>query len=527
MSKLNKEDIRELLKKRFESDCHTKLSLIPSPFLFKDIKKAANRIKTAMQNGEKITIVGDYDVDGVVSSVILSEFFDDFDIRYNIEIPNRFSDGYGLNPQILDRIQADVIITVDNGISSIKAAQICKERGIDLVITDHHTPPALLPDAYAVINPKQKECEFPNSDICGAQVAWYLVAAIKEVCGYEYELSKFLDLLSIAIMADMMDLRDINRTMVKSGLKLLNRSNRPAFAAIREIFKKEYFDSEDISFLISPLLNSSGRMEDALFSYGFLKSSSKKEALIRLEEIIGMNERRKEEEKNLLEASLKLVNEDDKIIVVWGEEWHEGVVGIVASRLTKRFKKPSIVFSLKGEHAKGSARSVHGVDILSLIAKHADLLLGFGGHFGAAGVLIAKENMEIFKKEINESIQSLSLKEHTALEDSLGEIEVESIDFELLEILEDYEPYGQKNPKPLFVLRDMRVKIDKPMGKNGQHKKFVLQSDNNKHVEALFFNCSQDIKKGDVIDVIFSVSKNSFRGLITPQLMIKEALEIR
>jgi single-stranded-DNA-specific exonuclease len=527
MTKLNKEAIKELLKKRFENDCHTKLSLIPSPFLFKDIKKAAIRVKTAMQNGEKIAIVGDYDVDGVVSSVILSEFFDDFNIKYSVEIPNRFLDGYGLNPKILDRIQADVVITVDNGISSVEAAQICKERGIDLIITDHHTPPQLLPDAYAIVNPKQKDCEFPNSDICGAQVAWYFVAAIKEICGYEYDLSKFLDLLSIAIMADMMDLKDINRTMVKSGLKLLNCSDRPAFAAIREVFKKEYFDGEDISFLISPLLNSSGRMEDALFSYGFLKSSSKREALARLEEIIGINERRKEEEKLLLEISLKLVNEDDNIIVIWGEEWHEGVVGIVASRLTKRFKKPSIVFSLKGNYAKGSARSTAGVDILSLITEQSDLLLGFGGHFGAAGVLILKDNIEIFKKQINESVKNLCLKERTMLDDSLGEIEPEAIDFELLDILEDYEPYGQKNPKPLFTLKNMLVKVSKPVGKDGRHKKLVLQSNEGKYIEALFFNCSQDIEKGDVIDVVFSISKNNFRGLITPQLIIKEVLEIR
>ncbi|MDR1460592.1 MAG: single-stranded-DNA-specific exonuclease RecJ [Campylobacteraceae bacterium] len=527
MTKLNKESIRELLKKRFENDCHTKLSLIPSPFLFKDIKKAALRIKAAIQNSEKITIVGDYDVDGVVSSVILSEFFDDFGIKHSVEIPNRFSDGYGLNPQILDRIQADVIITVDNGISSVEAAQICKERGIDLIITDHHTPPVLLPDAYAIVNPKQKDCEFPNSDICGAQVAWYLVAAIKEVCGYEYELSKFLDMLSIAIVADMMDLKDINRTMVKSGLRLLNYSNRPAFAAIREAFKKEHFDSEDVSFLISPLLNSSGRMEDALFSYGFLKSSSKREALARLEEIIGINERRKEEEKALLEISLKLVNEDDNIIVIWGEEWHEGVVGIVASRLTKRFKKPSIVFSLKGNYAKGSARSITGVDILSLITEQSDLLLGFGGHFGAAGVLILKDNMEIFKKQINESIKNLCLKEHTALDDSFGEIEPEAIDFELLDILEDYGPYGQKNPKPLFTLKNMTVKVVKSVGKDGRHKKLILRSNDNRHIESLFFNCSQDIKKGDIVDIVFSISKNNFRGLITPQLMIKEILEIR
>ncbi|MDR2080895.1 MAG: single-stranded-DNA-specific exonuclease RecJ [Campylobacteraceae bacterium] len=523
MTKLKKETIREILQKRFKDDCHTKLSLIPAPFLFKDMQKAALRIKEAIEKKEKIVIVGDYDVDGVVSLVVLAEFFDDFGIDYDIEIPNRFSDGYGLNPSIVERIRADVVITVDNGISAVAAAELCLQNGIDLIITDHHTPPHVLPNAYAVINPKQSECSFPNSEICGAQIAWYLAAAIKDVCKYEYDLTKFLDILSIAIMADMMDLKDINRTMVKRGLKLLNNSTRPAFMAIREIFKKEHFDSDDISFLISPLLNSSGRMEDALFSYGFLRSKSKKEALARLDEIIGINERRKEEERALFEDSLKFADENDAVVVVWGEAWHEGVIGIVASRLAKKFKKPSIVFSLKGDNAKGSARSVAGVDILSLIAKQSELLLGFGGHFGAAGVLLLQENLELFKKRINENAKELRLHEVVLHDESLGEIEPEAIDFELLEILEEFEPYGQKNPKPTFIMRGAKVKIDKLIGREGRHKKFILQS-GEKTIEALYYNFKQEIKSGDMIDILFSVSRNDFRGLVTPQLLIREIL---
>ncbi|MDR1976572.1 MAG: single-stranded-DNA-specific exonuclease RecJ [Campylobacteraceae bacterium] len=522
MSKLTKEAVREILQQRFAKDCHTKLSLIPPPYAFKDMQKAALRIKEAIEKREKIVIVGDYDVDGVVSSAILAEFFDDFNVSYDVEIPNRFSDGYGLNPSIVERVRADVIITVDNGISAIAAAQVCKQRGIDLIITDHHTPPPILPDAYAIVNPKQTNCSFPNSEICGAQVAWYLSAAIKEACGYEYNLGKFLDMLCVAIIADMMDLNDINRTMAKSGLKLLNTSKRPAFTAIREVFKKEHFDSDDISFLLSPLLNSSGRMEDALFSYGFLRSKSRTEALARLEEIVAINERRKEEEKNLFEASLPFADENDAIIVVWGDEWHEGVIGIVASRLAKRFKKPSIVFSLKEGNAKGSARSVAGVDILSLISKQSDLLLGFGGHFGAAGALLKKENLEEFKKRINESAKELKPQEQTH-DDSLGEIEPGAIDFELLEILEEFEPYGQKNPKPTFILRDMRVKIDRLIGKDSRHQKLILQHED-KTIEALYYNFRQEIKSGETIDILFTISKNDFRGLITPQLLIREVL---
>jgi single-stranded-DNA-specific exonuclease len=232
--------------------------------------------------------VGDYDVDGVISSVILSQFFDDLGVDYSLIIPNRFTDGYGLNPDIVAKLDVHVIITVDNGISAIEAAQICKEQGIDLIITDHHSVPAVLPEAYAIVNPKQEDCAFPHFEICGAQVAWYLVAALKEELGVEYDLSSFLDLLCIAIMADMMELVGMNRVMVKKGIGELNRSKRAAFEAIRQYFGKATLEGDDISFLIAPLINSSGRMEDAIFSYEFLKSKDVNDALVKLDYIASL-----------------------------------------------------------------------------------------------------------------------------------------------------------------------------------------------------------------------------------------------
>ncbi|MDR0467263.1 MAG: single-stranded-DNA-specific exonuclease RecJ [Campylobacteraceae bacterium] len=525
MNKLDKNAVRQILEKRFENDCHTKLSLIPSPFLFKDMEKAANRVKEAIKNREKIVVVGDYDVDGVISSVILSEFFDDIGVSHSVEIPNRFSDGYGLNINILDRVNANLIITVDNGISSVEAAEICKKNGVDLIVTDHHTPPETLPDAYAIINPKQIGCGFPNQEICGAQVAWYFIAAIKETCSLNYDLGKFLDLLAIAIVADMMELLDINRTMVKSGIKQLKSSKRPAFVAIKEAFNKEHLESDDVAYLISPLLNSTGRMEDAMFSFQFLKSKSKIEAKARLEEIVVLNNQRKLEEKNLFDLSLSIVNENDSVIVVWGEDWHEGVVGVVASKLVKKFKKPSVVFSINKDRAKGSARSISDVDILSLVSEQKELLLGYGGHFGAAGVLLEKDKLEQFKKQIIESMNNYAYDSKKIGGDILGELYPEAIDFELLEILDEFEPYGQKNPKPTFILKNMQIKVEKNIGRELKHKKLILQAQSSKIIEALYFNCDVDIKKDEVIDVVVSVSKNNFRGLITPQVVIKEVLQ--
>lgn len=520
---LSKSDIRELLNQRFSKDLHKRLSEIPMPCMLKDIYKGANRIKEAIENREKIVIVGDYDVDGVVSSVIMAEFFDDLGVSdYFVRIPNRFSDGYGLNGQIVEELKdVNLIITVDNGISANEAAEICKKRGIDLIITDHHMPPEVLPEAYAIINPKQKDCTFPNIEICGAQVAWYMVGALKDVLKIEYDMAKFLDLLAIAIIADMMELRDMNRMLVRLGVNKLNRSDRAAFTAIKQFYGKEKFECDDISFLIAPLINASGRMDDAINSFNFLHTKNIDKANDYLDMIVEFNNSRKEEERTLYESSLKDVSHEDRIIVTWGKDWHEGVIGIVASRLAKHFKRPAIVFSIDENRAKGSARSVGKLDILSLIAQHENLLDGYGGHKGAAGIVIDPNNLEAFKMAINQTCFLMDIHEFINSDELLGEIDANEIDFELLEILEYFEPYGQKNPRPLFRLNGVSVKNHKLIGREQNHLKLILQKDN-KCLEALFFNFTRHPHIGDSIDIVVSISKNSFRGLVTPQLLVKE-----
>lgn len=520
---LDKNEIKEILSQRFSNDLHKKLSEIPLPCELKDTYKAANRIKTAIQNNELIAVVGDYDVDGVVSTAIMAEFFTDISADFIIRIPNRFKDGYGLNADIISELEnVSLIITVDNGISANEAAEICLQKGIDLIITDHHMPPPILPKAYAIINPKQPECTFPNIEICGAQVAWYLVGALKEVCNLKnYDMGKFLDLLALAIIADMMELRDLNRILVRLGITKLNSSKRACFEAIKHYYSKDKFEFDDISFLIAPLINSAGRMDDATISYKFLRSKSVDEAKDCLDMITQFNNSRKEEEKALFESSIKDVSDNDEIIIAWGNEWHEGVIGIVASRLAKRYKKPAIVFSIDGCRAKGSARSVGKFDILALIASQENLLCGFGGHKGAAGLVIETSKLEEFKHAVNNSCFLQDLYDFSGNDEILGEIDHNAIDYELLEILEYFEPYGQKNPRPLFELKNARVKNLKFIGKEESHLKLILQKDN-KSYEAIFFNYDHAPKVGDSIDMLLSVAKNSFRGLITPQLLVKE-----
>jgi len=521
--KLTKEDITRLLRERFQKDSCQRLSDIPSPSLFKDIKKASSRIKEAIVKKERIAIVGDYDADGVISSVILSEFFDDLGVSYILKIPNRFTDGYGISPKIVEDLDVDIIITVDNGISAVEAGEVCKQKGIDLIITDHHTTPEHLPSAYAIVNPKQKTCDFPNSEICGAQVAWYLVAKLKEDLGLQYNLSKFLDILAIAIVADMMPLKDINRTMVKNGLKYLNKSNRAFLKAIKAFYNKEYFTSEDISYLLAPLINSSGRLEDAMLSYELIKEKDENQAFLKLDYIVAINNERKVIESELFEKSLEIVDGDKDIIIAWGEEWHEGVIGIVAARLARKFKKPSIVFSVSGDVAKGSARSVGNINILDHITKNSSYLLGFGGHKGAAGMSIETKKLADFKKAMEASLSTELEENFKEKKTILGEIDINAIDFELLDILEFFEPYGQKNPKPRFLVKDVFVLQQQLLGREQNHQKIVI-SNSLTTVESIQFNHERSVKDGENITFTCTINKNNFRGRISPQLIVDELI---
>ena len=337
--------LEKILSSRFKEG-FLSLKDLPLPSTFKDMDKATKRIVKAINNKEKITIIGDYDVDGVTSTTIMKLFFDE--IEYPIEwiIPNRFKDGYGLSANIIPRILGtDLAITVDNGISAIYAAQLCKEEGIELIITDHHLLANEIPEAYAIIDQKQPDCTFPYSDVCGAQIAWYLIASIKNELNIQINMMQYLELVSIAIIADMMPLLHINRAMVVAGIEMLNKSNRPAIRAFKEHSNKESITAEDIGFFLAPILNSAGRMEDASYAVDFLSSINIYDARVRLSKLINFNSNRKKTEEEITQKAISQSNNSDNVIVAVGEKWHEGVVGIVAARVSRMFEKPAIILT--------------------------------------------------------------------------------------------------------------------------------------------------------------------------------------
>ena len=524
MRLLDKSSIEKLLKERF-SEGEKRLSDIPDPTLLHDAPKAAKRVARAIQNRERIAVVGDYDVDGVVSTAIMVDFFKRIDYPLQAVIPNRFRDGYGVSPSVLERIDADVVISVDNGITAREAAEVCKERGIDLIITDHHTPPEVLPDAYAIIDPKLEDCRYPFKEICGAEVAWLFLALLKRELGAQVDMRSFIDILSIAIIADIMPLVDINRTLVREGLRQIMRSSRPACVIIRDFLNKSRITSEDIAFQIAPRLNSAGRLEDASIALQFLTASSTYEAYEQFEKLSSLNEFRKETEAQAVAEALALVGEsEDDVIVVAKEGWHEGVVGIVASRLVDRLGRPAVVLSIDGEDAKGSARSLGDVDIFALIDANREFLEKFGGHKMAAGVGLKTKNIEAFKKALNVEAAKLPREAFIPKDDVLGILRADAIDFELLELLESFEPYGEANSRPKFLAKKAKVVRVQTFGSDKSHSRITLQlhPDDRLTHEFTLFKRVIDPTRQPYLTCSYTISKNEYNNRVSIQLLVSK-----
>lgn len=520
---LNKSTLFELLSQRFEGE-DKKLSQIPDPALLHDAKKSAKKIASAIKQNKSITLVGDYDVDGVSSTAIMVDFFRQ--IPYPIEaiIPNRFNDGYGVSVNVLERVDSDLVITVDNGITAIEAAKICKQRDIELIITDHHTPSENLPDAFAIVDPKLCACEYPFKDICGAQVAWLLLALVKKELNLSINMKQFLDILCIAIIADVMPLVDINRTLVQEGLKLLMHSNRPSSIIIRDFLNKSTITSDDIAFMIAPRINSAGRLEDASIALEFFTATSTNTAYKQFEILSSLNELRKETEAQCTKEAIQNVDESCSVIVVADENWHEGVVGIVASRLVDYYKKPAIVLNTKDGMAKGSARSIGEVNIYELIKENEHLLTKFGGHKMAAGLGLNEADIDIFRASINESASKLNPNDFIPKESIMGILSSDDIDMELLNLLESFEPFGEANLRPRFLLRDAEVVSVKLMGNDKSHSKIEVRQfpHNRKTLELIAFRTVFEMPQNKKITCSYSVAKNEFNNRVSVQLLINK-----
>lgn len=520
VTKVTKQELFNLLSERFIGD-EKKLSQIPSPALLHDASGAAKRIAQAIKDNKRITLVGDYDVDGVSSTAIMVDFFRQIPYPLEAIIPNRFRDGYGVSPNVLERVDSDLVITVDNGISAIEAADICKKRGIELIITDHHTPSNILPDALYIIDPKLKSCHYPFKDICGAQVAWLLLGLVKKELQLTIDMKQFLDILAIAIIADIMPLIDINRTLVKEGLKLIMTSQRPSSIIIRDFLNKRSITSEDIAFAIAPRLNSAGRLEDASIALEFFTAEDTQRAYKQFELLGKLNDLRKETEAQTTQKAISQVDPNDKIIVVSGDGWHEGVVGIVAARLVDKFGRPAIVLSVENSIAKGSARSIGDVNIYELIKENEGFLTKFGGHKMAAGLGLIEKDIVAFTKAINNSANSIPQEDFVPKSQVSGILDSEDIDLELLALLENFEPFGEANLRPTFLLKDAEVVSIKLMGADKSHSRIEVRQypHQRKTLEIIAFRTVYEMPDDRKITCSYSIAKNEFNSKIDVQLL--------
>lgn len=487
------------------------------------MQKATERIVRAIRNNEKITVIGDYDVDGVTSTTLMRLFFEEIGYPVSWIIPNRFKDGYGLSANIIPRIEeTDLAITVDNGISATYAAKLCAEIGIDLIITDHHLLPPKLPEAYAIIDQKQPECMFPYDDVCGAQIAWYLIASLKNALQVKIDMMSYLELAAIAIIADMMPLRHINRTMVIAGLQLLSKSNRPAIRAYREYAQKESLNSEDIGFFLAPLLNSAGRMDDASYAVDFLTAANIYDARVRLQRLVDFNEARKATESEITKEALAKADRHASVIVVAAEAWHEGVVGIVAARVARAMKKPCIVLSKNEEGIlKGSGRSFGSCDLFALVDKTRHLLEKFGGHAAAVGLSLEETNLQPFIDALQKYYDTMEKQTAEEDPDIVGVLHFKDISFSLTGLLKQFEPYGHGNPVPKFLTRNVNILQANKMGKEGNHLRFLFEQDGISH-QGVQFKTEADYASGTTADIVYTVNENHFRGNVTLQLMVEE-----
>lgn len=515
---LDEASLIALLNERF-SNGFKRLGDIPDPERLHNAKKAVERIALAMQRRERIALVGDYDVDGVVSTAIVKLFFEEIAYPLDVIIPNRFSDGYGVSPTVLERLEADVVITVDNGINAIDAANVCKARSIDLIITDHHTPGSTLPDAYTIVNPKLPDCTYPYKEICGAQVAWLLLGLLKKECSLNINMGQYLDLLALAVVADVMPLHDINRTIVQAGLKQLGKSQRPFAVIIREFLDRNTLGSEDIGFQIAPRINSAGRLEDASIALNFLCAKNTEEAYRYFEQLDRLNAMRKQTEAQTTEEAIASAKPGRNVIVVAGEGWHEGVVGIVASRLVGHFGRPAIVLSCDGDRAKGSARSIGEVNLFELINGQKAMLEKFGGHKMAAGLSLNTRNLEAFEAAINAEADRLAKEAFEPKEAVLGELHPSLINFNLLTLLEQYEPFGEGNPRPRFLIRDAEVQNIKCFGADRSHSRLTLRVHNNVF-ELIAFRMVPEMPVSRRLTCSYTLNRNEFNGKTTMQMMV-------
>ena len=504
-----------------------------NPYEMPDMDIAVKRIVKAIKNQEKTIIYGDYDVDGITSVTVLKSFLVERGLDIAEYIPNRLEEGYGLNENAVKEIANQgytLMITVDCGISAIEEVEYANKLGIETIITDHHEPGNELPKALAIVDAKRKDNKYPFRNLAGVGVVFKLIQAIgTELNLDEKEYLKYLDIVCIGTISDIVPLVDENRVIVKLGLKLVEQTRNLGLKAILQASGYSKIDSSTISFGVAPRINACGRMghqEEALKLFLSKDINEVNELTQKLNEY---NRLRQETEKNIYTDAIMQIERDGlankNTIVVMGKNWHHGVIGIVSSKITELYFKPSILLCEEDNIGKGSGRSIPGFDLYEALTQCKNAIEKFGGHSMAVGISVKKENLEMFKKELEQISKERNIEEIVPILKIDAQIDLEEINKEMVESLKELEPFGEENKTPLFMIRNLKIDSIRALSE-GKHLKLTLK-DNKNIVNAIGFNLgelSNDYKIGDKIDVVGNLEINSFNGVDNIQINIKDLM---
>ena len=506
------------------------------PFLMKDMDKAVSRILQAIEEKESIMIFGDYDVDGTSSVALLSSFLNEIGADLSTYIPDRNNEGYGISLKAIDlakKKKETLIIALDCGIKANDQIQYALKKGIDFIICDHHNPSNQLPNAYAILNPKRKDCKYPFKELCGCGVGFKLIQAINKRKGLEIEnIISYLDLVAVAIAADIVPLIGENRILTYVGLQLINSNPRMGLHCILKNNKKKEFNIGDLIFYIAPRINAAGRMDHAALALELLLEKDLNKAEKLAEKIEKLNLKRREVEKNITEHALKKIvdegNPKSNSTVVFEESWNKGVIGIVASRIIEKHYKPTIVFCMsKDGNLTGSARSIHGVDLYEILQECKASILQFGGHKYAAGLTIEKENFKIFKTSFEKAVKNYVKNKLPVKEIKIeSKIILNSITPKFFRILNQFEPFGPENKRPIFLSENLNLKGElNKIGKNREHLKLSVSQESDKTFSAIGFWLSEkatSISPNSTFSMLYTIDENTWNGITSIQLKIKD-----
>lgn len=500
------------------------------PFLLKDMQKIVDRIKLAINKKEKICIYGDYDVDGITSITIMYKFLSDLGLDVMYYLPDRLQEGYGVNNEALDKIKKEgvsLVITVDCGITAIDEVEYAKSLGLDIAITDHHECTENLPSALAIINPKQKDDNYPFKMFAGVGVAFKVLSALAISLNMESEsYLKYLDIVAIGTISDIVPLLDENRIISKEGLKQVANTKNEGIKAMLRVINFKDIDSTMVSFGMAPRINACGRMGDASIAVKLLLEESEENAKELAEKLDSLNIKRQEVEKNIFEKAVNTIeNEGYKqknSIVLYDENWHNGVIGIVASRLVNIYNKPVVLFTKENDVVRGSGRCPNGFSLYDALTESKEYLIQFGGHELAAGMSIEEENIPLFREEF-EKIVTQNMKDLVQVIDVDMEIKKSDLGVQILKDINRIKPYGQANNTPLFLYKGLKIHSIRTL-KEEKHLKFTLQ-DERVLLEALAFSQGarrDEVRLGDKIDVLCNVEINSYNTPRTIQLILQD-----